>query len=151
MTTQFHKRDFWGPISLVNGMKMQRRPVIIAEFQNITVSSELFLCAPVPSQWGGGGLGKRRNKASIYWANHIESSFPLLSDPSSLPMTPWKKGRSYPPGNVSRKLWAVLSQLICVSTRMANLWYLTGLECPVPTHFQRFLPLASFSLKELLC
>lgn len=51
MTTPFHKCDFQEPVSLVNRMKMQRWPVITAEFQNvITVSAEPFPCAPVPSQ-----------------------------------------------------------------------------------------------------
>lgn len=140
MATQLHRCDFQGSISPVDWMKMQRKLVTVTEFQNI-MSSGLFPCAAGPLQWGGGrGTGKRRSKTSTYWPI-IWSRLAFCCLPRSLPTTPWKKGWSCPPENFNRKRWAVLSQQICISTRMANSRYLTEWECPGHSHSQSFMPL----------
>lgn len=97
-------------------------------------------------RWGKGEVRHPRT-GSIMLGYHS-----LCFLPSSLFIIPWKKGRSCPPGDFNRKLWAVLSVSICVSTRMACSSHLTGLEWPGPTHFQSLMPFSSFSsLKRTIC
>lgn len=129
---------------------MQRKPVIIAEFQNMLQLCLLgYFHVPLYLTVGGDrGIRKRRSKSSPYWANHTESSFPLLSL-KIISHDSWKKGQILSTRQLKQKTRSCAFSANLHFNWNGKLVILNWFGMS-RTHFQSFIPLFFFTVKRTI-